>query len=142
MFDPSLINREYWSATVLMEAGAILRFIESVGGEPPSVDASTPLEAPAALVLSLVPFEALGTLLGTEARQIHASEFQLEQLHPVRAGDRLEVRSTIVDSVRHEGALSTTDVVTVDDEGRDGTSGQIVYRARRIYAVLGPKGRA
>jgi len=142
MFDPSLIDRQYWSATVLVEAGAILRFIESVAGEPPSADASTPLEAPAALVLSLVPFEALSTLLGAEARQIHASEFQLEQLQSVRAGDRLEVRSTIVDSVRHEGALGITDVVTVDDEGRDGVTGRPVYRARRIYAVLGPRGRA
>ena len=142
MLDPSLIGAEYWSATVLVEAGAILRFAESIGDDSLRTRPQAPLEAPPSFVLALVPFEGLSALLGAEPRQIHASEFQIDQLRPVLAGDRLDVRSSIVDAVRHSGALGATDVVTVDDEGRDSATGELVYRARRVYAVLGPREHA
>jgi hypothetical protein len=139
MLDPALIGTEYWSATVLVEAGAILRFADSVGDDGPRRRTGAALEAPLPFVLALVPFEAFSNLLGTNVRQIHASEFQIEQLRPVLAGTRLELRSRIIDAVRHGGALGPTEVVTIDDEGRDSATGETVYRARRVYAVLGAK---
>lgn len=136
MLDPALIGTEYWSATILVEAGAVLRFAEAVGDDGPRRRGQSGIEAPPSFVLALVPFEALAALLGNGARQIHASEFQIEQLRPVVAGTRLELRSRIVDSVRHMGAVGPTDVVTVDDEGKDTATGEVVYRARRVYAVI------
>lgn len=139
MLDSSLIGTEYWSATVLVEAGAILRFSEAVADEGTRRRGTAALEAPPSFILALVPFEALSCLFSPAARQIHASDFEIEQLRPVVAGNRLELRSRIVDIVHHSGALGPTDVVTVDDEGRDSASGETVYRARRVYAVIGSR---
>jgi hypothetical protein len=139
MLDPSLVGTEYWSATVLVEAGAVLRFAEAVIDDGPTRRGMKGLEAPTSFVLALVPFDAFAALLGDRARQIHASEYQIEQVRAVVAGDRLEIRSRIVEVVRHGGALGPTDVVTLDDDGRDASTGEPVYRARRVYAVLGTK---
>ena len=138
MLDLALIGTEYWSATVVVEAGAVLRFAEAVGDDTLRRRPG-PVAAPPSFVLSLVPFDAFAALLDAAAAQVHASELQLEQLRPILAGDRLELHSRIVDVVRHPGAVAATSVVTIDDEGRDPPTGQTVYRARRVYAVLGTR---
>lgn len=135
MAELSLVGREYWTATVTVEAGALARFSEALHG--PSSGPPSP-EASGAFLQALVPFDAFVALVG-HARQIHASEFQLEHLRPVVPGMRLEVRSKVSDIVRHHGAVGPTDVVSVDDEARDAATGEPVYRARRVYAVIGAK---
>lgn len=138
MLDPSLVGTEYWAASVLVEAGAVGRFAEAVGDDARRRGARG-LEVPSAFLLTLVPLDAFSKLLGPALCQVFESECQLEQLRPVLAGDRLSVSSRIVDVVRHGGALGTTEVVTLDDEGLDGDTGGPVYRARRVYAVIGVK---
>lgn len=136
MANPSLVGREYWSATVVVEAGAILRFAESVGDDSVLRRVGPSLEAPLSYLLTLVPYDALAGLVGVAARQIHASDLQIEQFRPILAGQRLDLRSRVIDVVRHVGASGPTDIVSVDDEGRDAASGQVLFRARRVFAAL------
>lgn len=136
MVDPALVGNEYWSETVVVEAGAIARYAAAIGDG--SLTRRGRVEAAPGFLLALVPFEALARRIG-DGRQIHGSEFQIEQMRPVAAGDRLSVRSRIVDVARRGGVVSATEVVTVDDEGRDASTGEVVYRARRVYAVVGAR---
>lgn len=135
MLDPSLIGTEVWSATLVVEAGAVLRFGESTG-EPARRTGSGDLLAPPAFLLNLVPFDALARVAGVAADRLHASEAQLEQLQPVRAGDRLVVRSRVVDVVQRPGSFGDTVVLTLDDEARLAGSDGVAFRARRVYALL------
>jgi len=138
MLNSSLVGKEYWGATLAVEAGAVLRFADAVGDTSCRRDGAV-LEAPSTFVLALVPWDALAALLPAAPAEIHQSEVQIELHRPVCAGDRLRIASKVVDVARHSGTLGATDILTLDDEGWDLATGKPVFRARRVYAIRSPK---
>lgn len=132
MLDASLAGTEVFAGFVTVEAGPVLRLGDALGRSP-TRDEAGGLHAPPALLVSLVPFDALRQALGPTAPVLHLSEVQFEQRRPVRIGESLEVKSRLVDVVPRPGPMGRTALVVVDDEAR--VAGEVVFRARRVWAA-------
>jgi acyl dehydratase len=67
------------------------------------------------------------------------AEQSFEYARPIVAGDKLTVRSKILEVSQRQTPSGLTDVVVIEDEGRDETQ-EVVYRSRQLWVVrMAPK---
>ena len=129
------VGQELWSGAAVVDRSSLQRWGEATGAEVSE-------EVPPGLLLSLVPMEAVLAKVDAPGRRVLANEFQLEQLRPLRVGQPVRLRSRLADITVRPGALASTTFITCDDEGQDAVTGETVFRARRIFAVLPARGAA
>jgi acyl dehydratase len=141
--DRSAIGRESKPAVNEVEKGMIRRFAESLGeSNPLYFDEAT---ARAAGYRSLVAPPTFPVCLrsGTDLREgllmaagnhLLQAEQSFEYARPIIAGDRLTVRSKVVDITQRATPTGPADFVVLEDEGRD-EAGELVYRSRSLWVV-------
>jgi acyl dehydratase len=142
MLDKTLIGRESEPTVVEVEKGAIRRFAEALGDPNPlSLDETmaraagfTGLVAPPTFAVTLGFTERFRHSLDLGTRAVLHSEQAFEFARPIVSGDRLTVKSRVVDVQERAGASGPVDVLVVEDEGRD-DKGALIYRARATYIV-------
>lgn len=142
MLDRSLVGREGEPWTVEVERGMIRRFAEAVGDPNPlwNDEASARaaghagLVAPPTFAVALAHDERFRQSLDLGTRLILHSEQQVEYGRPVVAGDRLTIRSKVVDVQERAGASGPMDVLLVEDEARD-PQGNFVFRSRATLVL-------
>lgn len=131
----ALLGHEVWTGTAVVDRSVLARYLEATGGIATD-------DVPAALLMSLVPLDALLSRIDGHGRRVLANEFQLEQVRSIRVGQPLRLSSRVVDVTHRPGAATSTTFVTCDDEGFDAGTGERLFRARRVLALLSPKGAA
>ena len=148
MVDRNAAGRESKPAINEVERGAIRRFAESIGETNPIYFEET--AARAAGYRSVVAPPTFPTTLraGSDLREglllspgkhLLQAEQSFEYARPIVAGDRLTVRSKIAGIEQRATPSGPTDVVIIEDEGRD-DSGELVYRSRQLWVVrMAPK---
>jgi acyl dehydratase len=136
MLDRTLIGRESEPVLHEVEKNAIRRFADALGEPNPIYTdeaaaraAGFPtLVAPPTFPVALANERFRHSLdLGT--RSILHGEQQLEYGRPILAGDRITVVSKVADVQERAGASGPTDVIVIEDEGRD-DKGELVFRSR------------
>jgi acyl dehydratase len=137
MLERSLIGRESEPTVHEVEKGQIRRFAEALGDPNPLYQddaaaraAGYPgLVAPPTFAVALTANERFRHSLDLGTRSILHGEQQLEYARPIVAGDKITVVSRVADVQERAGASGPSDVLVVDDEGRD-EKGQLVFRSR------------
>ena len=142
MLDKTLIGRESEPAVIEVEKGAIRRFAEALGDPNPlaldeaaAQGAGFPsLVAPPTFAVTLGWTERFRHSLDLGTRAVLHGEQSFEYARPIVAGDKLTVRSRVVDVQERAGASGPVDLLVVEDEGRD-AAGAPVFKARATYIV-------
>jgi acyl dehydratase len=146
--DRNAIGRESKPALNEVEKGAIRRFAEALGETNPIYFEEA--AARAAGYRSVVAPPTFPTtlragsdlregLLLTPGKHLLQAEQSFEYARPIVAGDRLVVRTKIADVAQRQTPSGLTDVVVIEDEGRD-DAGDVVYRSRQLWVVrMAPK---
>ena len=146
--DRNATGRESKAAVNDVEKGAIRRFAEALGETNPIYFEEA--AARAAGYRSVVAPPTFPTTLraGSDLREglllspgkhLLQAEQSFEYARPIVAGDRLTVRSKIADVSQRQTPSGLTDVVVIEDEGRD-DAGDVVYRSRQLWVVrMAPK---
>jgi acyl dehydratase len=137
MLDRSLVGRESEPVVHEVEKGAIRRFAEALGDpNPVYVDEAAAraagypaLVAPPTFPVVLTANERFRHSLDLGTRSVLHGEQQFEYARPVLAGDRITVRSRVADVQERPGASGATDVIVLEDEGRD-EKGELVFKTR------------
>jgi acyl dehydratase len=137
MLDRSLVGRESEPVVHEVEKGAIRRFVEALGDPNPIyVDEAAAraagypaLVAPPTFPVVLASNERFRHSLDLGTRSILHGDQQFEYARPVLAGDRITVRSRVADVQERAGASGATDVIVIEDEGRD-DKGELVFKTR------------
>ena len=137
MLDRSLVGRESEPVVHEVEKGAIRRFAEALGDPNPIyVDEAAAraagypaLVAPPTFPVVLTANERFRHSLDLGTRSVLHGEQQFEYARPVLAGDRITVRSRVADVQERPGASGATDVIVLEDEGRD-EKGELVFKTR------------
>jgi acyl dehydratase len=142
MLDRSLIGRESEIVLHEIEKNAIRRFAEALGDPNPiSVDEAAAhaagypsLVAPPTFAVALTANERFRHSLDLGTRNILHSEQAFEYVRPIVAGDRLTVRSRVVEVQERAGASGPMDVIVIEDEGRD-EKNELVFRTRATHIL-------
>jgi len=146
--DRNAAGRESKPALNDVEKGSIRRFAEAIGETNPIYFEEA--AARAAGYRSVVAPPTFPTTLraGSDLREglmlapgkhLLQAEQNFEYARPIVAGDRLTVRSKILGIENRQTPSGPTDVVIIEDEGRD-DSGELVYRSRQLWVVrMAPK---
>src|SRR5205807_603411 len=146
--DRNAIGRESKAAINEVEKGAIRRFAEALGETNPIYFEEA--AARAAGYRSVVAPPTFPTTLraGSDLREglllspgkhLLQAEQSFEYARPIVAGDKLTVRSKVVEVSQRNTPSGLTDVVVIEDEGKD-DSGAVVYRSRQLWVVrMAPK---
>jgi acyl dehydratase len=146
--DRNAIGRESKAALNEVEKGAIRRFAEALGETNPIYFEEA--AARAAGYRSVVAPPTFPTtlragsdlregLMLTPGKHLLQAEQSFEYARPIVAGDRLTVRSKIAEVSQRQTPSGLTDVVVIEDEGRD-DAGAVVYRSRQLWVVrMAPK---
>lgn len=146
--DRNATGREAKPAINEVEKGAIRRFAEAIGETNPIYFEEA--AARAAGYRSVVAPPTFPTTLraGSDLREglmlapgkhLLQAEQSFEYARPIVAGDRLTIRSKVVEVAQRMTPSGPTDVVVIEDEGRDDT-GELVYRSRHLWVVrMAPK---
>ncbi len=142
MLDRSLIGRESEPVVHDVEKGAIRRFAEAIGDPNPIyVDeeaaraaGSTALVAPPTFPVVLTVNERFRHSLDLGTRSFLHSEQQIEYGRPIVAGDRLVVRSRVVDVQEKSGPSGPMDVIVIEAEGRT-PEGELSFRSRETLVL-------
>ena len=137
MLDRSLVGRESEPVVHEVEKGEIRRFVEALGDPNPIyVDEAAAraagypaLVAPPTFPVVLASNERFRHSLDLGTRSILHGDQQFEYARPVLAGDRITVRSRVADVQERAGASGATDVIVIEDEGRD-DKGELVFKTR------------
>jgi len=137
MLDRSLVGRESEPVVHEVEKGAIRRYVEALGDPNPIYTdeaaaraAGYPaLVAPPTFPVVLTSNERFRHSLDLGTRSILHGDQQFEYARPVLAGDRITVRSRVADVQERAGASGATDVIVIEDEGRD-DKGELVFKTR------------
>lgn len=137
MLDRSLIGRTSEPVVHDVEKNAIRRFAEALGDPNPIY--TDEAAARAAGFAGLVAPPTFPVVLGANERFRHSldlgtrsilhGEQAVEYGRPVVAGDRVTVVSKVADVLERPGASGPTDVIVIEDEGRD-DKGELVFRSR------------
>ena len=78
-------------------------------------------------------------LMLSPGKHLLQAEQSFEYARPIVAGDKLTVRSKVAGIEQRATPSGPTDVVIIEDEGRDDT-GALVYRSRQLWVVrMAPK---
>jgi len=142
MLDKTLIGRESEPTVVEVEKGAIRRFAEALGdANPLALDEAAAqaagypsLLAPPTFAVTLGWTDRFRHSLDLGTRAVLHGEQSFEYARPLVAGDRLTVRSKVVDVQERAGASGPVDVLVVEDEARD-DKGATVLKARATYII-------
>ncbi|HVI23296.1 MAG TPA: MaoC family dehydratase N-terminal domain-containing protein [Myxococcales bacterium] len=146
--DRNAIGRESKPAINDVEKGSIRRFAEAIGESNPIYFEEA--AARAAGYRSVVAPPTFPTTLraGSDLREglllspgkhLLQAEQSFEYARPIVAGDKLTVRSKIVEVSQRQTPSGLTDVVVIEDEGRDEAQ-EVVYRSRQLWVVrMAPK---
>jgi acyl dehydratase len=142
MLDKTLIGRESEPAVIEVEKGAIRRFAEALGdANPLALDEAAAqaagypsLVAPPTFAVTLGWSERFRHSLDLGTRAVLHGEQAFEYARPIVAGDRLTVRTKVVDVQERTGASGPVDVLVVEDEARD-EKGAPVLKARATYII-------
>jgi acyl dehydratase len=146
--DRNAIGRESKPAINEVEKGSIRRFAEAIGESNPIYFEEA--AARAAGYRSVVAPPTFPTTLraGSDLREglllspgkhLLQAEQSFEYARPIVAGDKLTVRSKIVEVSQRQTPSGLTDVVVIEDEGRDEAQ-EVVYRSRQLWVVrMAPK---
>ena len=94
----------------------------------------TGLVAPPTFAVTLGWSERFRHSLDLGTRAVLHGEQSFEFTRPIVSGDRLGVKSRVVDVQERTGASGPVDVLVVEDEGRD-DKGALVYRARATLII-------
>ena len=141
--DRSAIGRESKPAINEVEKGAIRRFAEALGETNPiyfeeaaaKAAGYRSLVAPPTFPLSLrAGSDVREALLVSHGKHLLQAEQTFEYARPIVAGDKITVRSKVLDVSQRPTPTGMTDVAIIEDEGRD-EAGQLVYRARQLWVV-------
>jgi acyl dehydratase len=142
MLDRSLIGRVSEPVVHEVEKGTIKRFSEALN-EPGPIHTNEGA-ATAAGFRSLVAPLTFAATLGVNERFLHSldlgsrpalhGEQQMEYFRRIVAGDRITVRSKVVDVAERPGASGAMSVLVIEDEGRD-EAGELVFRARKSLVL-------
>jgi acyl dehydratase len=141
--DRNALGRESKPLLNEVEKGAIRHFAEAIGETNPIYYEEA--AARAAGYRSVVAPPTFPTTLraGSDLREglllspgkhLLQAEQSFEYARPIVAGDRLTVRSKIAEVSQRNTPSGLTDVVVIEDEGRD-DSGAVVYRSRQLWVV-------
>jgi acyl dehydratase len=146
--DRNATGRESKPAINEVEKGSIRRFAEAIGETNPIYFEEA--AARAAGYRSVVAPPTFPTTLraGSDLREslllspgkhLLQAEQSFEYARPIVAGDKLTVRSKVVEVSQRQTPSGLTDVVVIEDEGRDETQ-EVVYRSRQLWVVrMAPK---
>jgi acyl dehydratase len=140
--DHSALGRSTPPTLNEVEKGAIRRFAEAVGDlNPAYFDAEYArasgfrgVVAPPTFPLTFSAGVDVRALLGVGTRSLLLADYTVEYERPIVAGDRLVVRSRVVEAGQRPGPAGKVEVGVVEDEGLD-EAGRLVYRARRTFVV-------
>ncbi len=141
--DRNAAGRESKPAVNEVEKGAIRRYAEALGETNPIYFEEA--AARAAGYRSVVAPPTFPTTLraGSDLREglllspgkhLLQAEQSFEYARPIVAGDKLMVRSKVVEIAQRATPSGPTDVVVIEDEGRD-DAGELVYRSRQLWVV-------
>jgi acyl dehydratase len=146
--DRNAIGRESRPALNEVEKGAIRRFAEALGETNPIYFEEAAARAAGYRSVVAPPTFATTLRAGSDLREglmltpgkhLLQAEQSFEYARPIVAGDRLTVRSRIADVAQRQTPSGLTDVVVIEDEGRD-EAGEVVYRSRQLWVVrMAPK---
>ena len=146
--DRNAIGRESKPATNEVEKGAIRRFAEALGETNPIYFEEAAARAAGYRSVVAPPTFATTLRAGSDLREglmltpgkhLLQAEQSFEYARPIVAGDRLTVRSRIAEVAQRQTPSGLTDVVVIEDEGRD-EAGDVVYRSRQLWVVrMAPK---
>jgi acyl dehydratase len=125
-----------------VEKGAIRRFAEALGDLNPMyfdldyarASGFRGLVAPPTFPVSFNAGVDFKALLGVGQRGLLLADFTVEYERPILAGDRLLVKSRVVEVGERPGPVGKVEVGVVEDEGLD-EAGALVYRARRTFVI-------
>ena len=142
MLDKSLIGRESEPVVVDVEKGSIQRFADAIGDPNPiyvdeamSRAAGHPaLVAPPTFPAALTINERFRHSLDLGTRSLLHGEQAFEYFRPLVAGDRVRVVSRVADVLERPGASGPSDVLVLEDEGRD-DRGELVFRTRATFIL-------
>jgi acyl dehydratase len=136
MLDRTLIGRESEPVLHEVEKNAIRRFADALGEPNPIYTDEAAARAagfPALVAPPTFPVvfanERFRHSLDLGTRSILHGEQQLEYGRPIVAGARVTVVSKVADVQERAGASGPTDVIVIEDEGRD-DKGELVFRSR------------
>ena len=143
MVDRNAAGREAKPGINEVERGAIRRFAEAIGETNPIYFEEA--AARAAGYRSVVAPPTFPTtlraasdlregLLLSQGKHLLQAEQSFEYARPIVAGDKLTVRSKVVEVSQRNTPSGLTDVVVIEDEGKDETSA-VVYRSRQLWVV-------
>jgi acyl dehydratase len=142
MLDRTLIGRESEPVVHEVEKGAVRRFAEALGDPNPLYQDEaaargagfTGLLAPPTFPVTLTANERFRHSLDLGTRSLLHGEQAFEYFRPLVAGDRISVVSRVADVQERPGASGPSDVLVVEDEGRD-DRGELVFRTRATFIL-------
>ena len=142
MLDRTLIGRESEPVVHEVEKGAVRRFAEALGDPNPLYQDEgaaraagyASLLAPPTFPVTLTANERFRHSLDLGTRSLLHGEQAFEYFRPLVAGDRVTVVSRVADVQERAGASGPSDVLVVEDEGRD-DRGELVFRTRATFIL-------
>ena len=148
--DRSAIGRQSKPAVNEVERGAIRRFAESLGEQNPIYFDESAAKAAGYKGLVAPPTFPISLRSGSDLREglmvltganLLQSEQSFEYARPIVAGDKLTVRSKVVEMSQLVTPTGAADMVVIEDEGHD-EAGGLVYRSRSLWVVRAPPRQA
>ncbi len=120
-----------------VEKGQIRRFADALGDPNPIYQDEAAARAagyaglvsPPTFAVSLTANERFRHSLDLGTRSILQGDQQIELMRPIVAGDRLTVVTRVADVQERAGASGPSDVLVLEDEGKDEKS-ELVFRTR------------
>lgn len=142
MLDRTLIGRESEPVVHEVEKGAVRRFAEALGDPNPLYQDEgaaraagyASLLAPPTFPVTLTANERFRHSLDLGTRSLLHGEQAFEYFRPLVAGDRVTVVSRVADVQERAGASGPSDVLVIEDEGRD-VRGELVFRTRATFIL-------
>ena len=141
--DRNAIGRESKPAVNEVEKGAIRRFAESLGETNPIFHDENAARAAGYRSLVAPPTFPIVLRAGSDLRDelllapgkhLLQAEQTFEYARPIVAGDKITVRSKVLEIAQRQTATGMADVAVIEDEGRD-ESGELIYRSRHLWVV-------
>ncbi len=143
MVDRNALGKESKGAINEVEKGAIRRFAESLGETNPiyfeeaaaRAAGYRSVVAPPTFPTTLRAASDLReSLLLSPGKHLIQAEQNIEYARPIVAGDKLTVTSKVAEISQRATPSGMTDVVIIEDEGRDDAH-ELVYRSRALWVV-------